>query len=204
MRGTLNYPPSSREHRSYWHLRRRMGRIAIGANQQIVLLNRQMLAAFLGVLDPDNQQTLQRRYLEGAYSLVHPDAGNAATLYAAIEQLDDLTEDQRTTVAALREIFERQHAHISGKMRESVAERIKLDMRGTFESNRAYREEWNVLRELGLEREELNARQIKPMYGILTPEQIARLPAWDFEENHRPRPWDFHNLSRQEDKEGDE
>jgi len=185
--------------KEYTKLKESATTIGTSPRRHLLRLNTTFLRSLLDALSDERADLLRSRFLELAYPEVYPDPASAGALYDAVERWgpDGLSPEARASIRAFRESFQRKHRALSEEMQESVMQRRDMGRYRDYERSRAAASEaLNDLLALGLEREQLNAEQIHVIRAVLTPEQASRLPEWDFEENPRPRPWDFNNETR--------
>lgn len=183
-------------------LHERSAEVLKGPGEDLVDLNRRALKQFKAVLDEDGRERLDRLYREEAYPEAWPDPVNAIVLYQAAAKLDDLEESQRATVAVLRDQFQREHERLSERLAEALMDRRRAWRHGGPHLEHPEHLDMDRILEIGLEREKLNEHQIDRLRTILLPEQIERLPEWDFEKNSPDRPWDWADtLRRREQRE---
>lgn len=140
-----------------------------------------------GVLDPIAAYEVESIYLQESYPEAYPDPASAEQIYRAALALDDLTNDQREALKQLRREFLFAHDQLTREMRDALS---TFRREGLLPNG--YSRNWREVQQaVGEEREQLNADQIHRISPMLTPEQLRRLPEWDFQLNPPLRPWDF-------------
>jgi hypothetical protein len=166
----------------------RAGAIAVREPEALIALNRRLLST-LAEAAPSSASNLHARYLAAAYPTIYPDEASAHALYDLALMIDDLTAAQRHSLEALRASFDAHHAALSEQMAEGEQLRRHAQLRNAA-GGPGIGPLWEALAEIGMRREELNQKQIDVIRGVLTPAQMSRLPAWDFEKSPPERPWD--------------
>lgn len=148
------------------------------------------------LLPDDLAETLRERFLQSAYPEVYPDPADARQLYEALEHADVLRDEQRAAVESLRLMFETRHNVLSETMAEAIHWRL-WSICGSRPSPLGFESEaWRALFGAGEAREKLNADQRQLLQAVLTPEQAAVLPEWDFVKKPPKRPWDSRPVAR--------
>lgn len=146
-----------------------------------------------GLLDPVLAYEVETTYLQESFPEAYPDPGSAERLYQAALALDDLTTDQREALRQFRREFLLAHDRLTREMRDALS---TLRREGLLPEG--YSQNWReVQQRVGEDREQLNADQIHRISPLLMPEQLRRLPEWDFELHPPLRPWDFDADQRQ-------
>lgn len=187
---TLEEAAATEESLSRDDAREKWARIYEPHTQRLAQINREWLGRIEAAITEENAAAYRQRVLEAAYERIYPDPAHADALYEAAYALEDLTDEQRAVLETLHDEFRRAHRLISIEMRD-------IDDRQHGARLSASRDEWGYefqgmteLAEAGLKREQLNEAQLAKISLILTPEQVEKLPEWDFEENPRKRPYD--------------
>jgi len=176
--------------------RRAFRRLKLRAVRSVERANRQGLAMFMAALPEQRANELHQFYHEAAYPEIFPDRSHADPLYDAVLAFEDLSDDQRSAVHAMRDDYERRHAQLSDQMIEHIRTRhlARFNDRSVIDDDTSrgavIAEQREHLRTTGNERLALNEAQAKVLSELLTPEQIERMPAWDFTADPQPRPWD--------------
>jgi hypothetical protein len=168
----------------------------LDARRHLVAINERGLTLLKTVLSEANAATLEQRYVEVGYPEVYPDRASAHRLYEAALGIDSLQDGQRAAIEAHLDRFVRDHACLSARMTDTIFRKREGLMTGLPEGQWAAGTEIQNQLDLGLEREQLNEKQAAILRGILSPDQFAQLPDWDFEANPPPRPWDHGNWLR--------
>lgn len=180
-------------------LNREIGKDKIGPELMLVDLNGRSIPQILELLPEDIRPLFMQMWLETSYPMVYPDPADAEVLYAHAYELDDLTDDQRTAVESLHQRFSWHHDLLTERMAEAVFFRRRAGLAGDPpEYGTSSQHEVTVLN-IGEQREVLNQQQLSLLAMVLTPEQMAGFPEWDFKKNPRPRPWDLTYEDRRKD-----
>lgn len=167
-----------------------IGRDLLASAQSLLSLNEHSIAIISDLLPDDLRHVFLQQWKEKTYPHVYPDRASAETLYEHAYALDDLTEDQRAVVRVYHEQFRRHHETLSEQLAEAIFDRYRATIAhdparyGTNED--AFLDACDV----GERREILNEKQLSVLAGVLTPEQMATFPEWDFSKTPQPRPWD--------------
>lgn len=180
-------------------LNREIGKDRIGPELMLVDLNSRSIPTILELLPEDLRPVFMQQWLETSYPMVYPDPADAEVLYAHAYELDDLTDDQRTAVESLHQRFSWHHDLLTERMAEAVFFRRRAGLAGDPpEYGMSSQHEVTVLN-IGEQREVLNQQQLSLLAMVLSPEQMAGFPEWDFKKNPRPRPWDLTYEDRRKD-----
>lgn len=168
----------------------RIGRDVLPSAQSLLKLNEQGVAAVADLLPDDVRQVFLQRWKEKTCPHVYPDLASAEALYTHAYALDDLTDDQRAAVRVYHEQFRRHHDALSEQLAEAIFNRHRATIgndRTRYGTNNEYLLD---ACDVGERREILNEKQLSVLAGVLTPEQMATFPEWDFAKVPQPRPWD--------------
>jgi len=176
------------------------GRLILPDYRRLVHINRGGLTRIMSVLPDHEAEALSVLYREAAYPHVYPDPADARALYDAASGIDNLGKLRHHAIEAARTTFRAAHDRLSREMAESWMKVRSGRIDGTPEAKREAVEHDLRFQNLALEREALNAKQALILRGILSPEQFALLPDWDFEKNPPPRPWDPHDTLRRRER----
>lgn len=171
-------------------LKERLGRTRIAAAEAVVRLNREGRAELLQVLPDAVRAEFESRYDEIAYPEVFPDGLNAARLFTAALAFENLSDDQRGSVEALRDLYVREHTRLCSEMADRIHHRVWCAFADRPSPRGDLNAMWTDLFALGAKREALDLKQADILAPILPPAQIALLPDWTFEPHEIPRPWD--------------
>lgn len=148
------------------------------------------LREVIAALSAEEVDELQKRFDEIAFDLIYPDVTSAESLYAVALAIQNLEDWQREAIVARRDLYRDEHSELCDRM-----EWLWLSQRMAtgLPVNRMQEQQGRFLgefREAGFEREYLNEDQLDALRTILTPEQMERLPKWNFDEDPPRRPWD--------------
>lgn len=166
------------------------GRMKIQPIRDLINLNRSAMVELGQILPDDEYSKLGIAYQRFAYDEIYPDPGDARALYEVALVIVGVTQSQQQSLAGLRAIFEQRHDQLSAHMAEAELLRRLTSIENEHDVGLKLNDLWTELRELGVERENLNRAQLSIIKSILTVEQAQHLPAWDFDAHPRPRPWD--------------
>ncbi|MGI9014136.1 MAG: hypothetical protein ACR2GY_07795 [Phycisphaerales bacterium] len=162
------------------------GDVMLPGVESIVEMNRQALSHLKEVLDDSAWERMHTAFKQDSYEQVYPDAGRADVLFKSAIALETLDDNQQLAIAQFQREYRYRYAALCNEMEESVMSRRLA----SYQNNPNQRtKEWFRLEELGLAREELNRRQIDKLRIILSREQLAQLPSWDFQKYPPSRPW---------------
>ncbi len=167
-----------------------IGRDLLASAQALLALNEQSIAIIADLLPDDVRHLFLQQWKEESYPHVYPDRASAETLYAHAYALDDLTEDQRAVVRVYHEQFGRLHDALSEQLAEAIFNRHRATIADDEARYGSNNEHLFDACDVGERREILNEKQLSVLAGILTPDQMATFPEWDFAKVPQPRPWD--------------
>lgn len=171
-------------------LKERLSASRLSAAERMCNLNREALQRVSTLLPDEAAEELRTRFLELAYPEVYPDPADARLLFAALEHADVLLDEQRAAVESLRLTFITRHTALSEEMAEAIHWRLWSICGSRPSPIGTESDAWQALIDAGEAREKLNADQGPLLRAVLTPEQAAILPEWDFAKNPPKRPWD--------------
>ncbi|MGI9014172.1 MAG: hypothetical protein ACR2GY_07980 [Phycisphaerales bacterium] len=146
--------------------------------------------AFLNELNRHAGQHHYDRVVEAfrrtAFPLVYPDPASAHRLYAAAFELENLSDEEDDALQIAAEQFEQKHQRLSKAMERAHADIYRVASLGGRDGDLTTRGCWDILKDLGKQREACNELQWTYVSNIIGPMAVASLPAWDA----GPRPWD--------------
>ncbi len=176
--------PGERDGRERWRARMEayqklmesQGAATAEARKVMVDLNRATLASLTAALAAQTAEALQDAYNTAAFPEIYDDPKAADRFLAAAMELPDLTTDQRSGVDAIRAEYRPASREILSRMAEIAASSAQAP-RGGFDPRRfgAQEEERNKLSRLRFERDEVNAKAMRQLRGLLTEQQRARI-----------------------------
>jgi hypothetical protein len=147
------------------------------AAEQVATLNRSTRDEILAAIPEAERLAFTRAYNRVAWPGVYRDRAAAKGKLEAAAALDDLTDDQRSRIAALAA----EHVEAYEKLCDDMvaAEQSggvpSMGMAPDPEAIRKFTERQNEIKKLRFERTERSASTLRALGGLLTPEQVERI-----------------------------
>jgi hypothetical protein len=145
------------------------------ASDPIVALNREAMEELAAALPPDPGAALRGAYSRQAFPAAY-DVANAAERYlAAALQLPDLQGDQGGRLSTILNEYRPAYEQVCGQIARIHADSTAPPAGFDGEGWRRFAEQRSRLEVLTFDREELNARALRRLRDVLTPQQEARI-----------------------------
>ncbi|MEE9131385.1 MAG: hypothetical protein V3T84_15310 [Phycisphaerales bacterium] len=146
------------------------------AEQAVIQINRETLQRILQTLAGPSGQALQRAYNRKAFPSVYNNPESAERFITAAGRLADLSDQQRHAIQTISREYRDAYEPLGGQM-AILSERGGAAL-GVYDDPavlRDYRRRRQELALLEFDRQELDAKALRRVRSILTPEQLARL-----------------------------
>jgi len=163
----------------------RVGRRFSDSRERICDLNREFAQLLLAELDDASAAVMREAIEESANPRVYrPTIGERA--FSQAMELDSLTDDQRTAIKHLSDVYTQQLRQINDKvdrtLREQQSERLVQSLERVVGMIRGEEDEQTMLAnqedvaDAFRDRRNLDVRMMRSLYAVLQPAQVAKLP----------------------------
>ncbi len=131
-----------------------------------------------GVLPPEQGEKFRAEFKKASYPQIYRER-NTSRMLTAVEKFEDLTADQKSSLIAVKETYNRESAALAQRSEAAQEEQeknfsLRRMMEGGFGGFGGQGSD--TMRELGEQRRALEDSTFNKIKAMLTPEQVANLP----------------------------